>query len=183
MSAKNSLITKIHVAKNQLAMSEDSYRELLNRITGQQSCAQMNITQLQSVLDEMVLKGFKAISKPGTRRMSPKSKGADVDKIRAIWITMHKHGFVRDSSEAALDSYVKRMTTKLNNGVGIDHVGWLKDENTVKVLESMKRWHRRLMATQLTQQGLTHLNGHRKSWPTAKAPYDYVVAAYEGQLL
>ena len=181
MSARNSLITKIHVAKSQLAMPEDSYRALLQRITEKQSCSKMNVKELESVLAEMKAKGFK-VKKSSKRRMSPPSVGTELDKVRAIWITMHKQGFVRDGSEAALDAYVKRMTSKIN-GIGVDSVAWLKDDMAFKVLESLKRWHRRLMAEELIKQGLTELQGHRKSWHTSQAPYYYVAAAYEGQQL
>ena len=181
MSARNSLITKIHVAKSQLAMPEDSYRALLQRITEKQSCSKMNVKELESVLAEMKAKGFK-VKKSSKRRMSPPSVGTELDKIRAIWITMHKQGFVRDGSEAALDAYVKRMTSKIN-GIGVDSVAWLKDDMAFKVLESLKRWHRRLMAEELIKQGLNELQGHRKSWHTSQAPYAYVAAAYEGQQL
>ena len=181
MSYRNSLITQIHVAKNQLAMPEDSYRALLERMTGKESCSKMAVHELRKVLAEMKAKGFIVKSK-NRRRMSPPSKGTELDKIRAIWITMHKQGFVRDGSEAALDAYVKRMTSKIN-GKGVDSVAWLKDDMAFKVLESLKRWHRRLMAEELIKQGLTELYGHRKSWHTSTAPYYYVAAAYEGQQL
>jgi phage gp16-like protein len=138
--------------------------------------------ELEYVLDEMKNKGFN-VKKSSKRRMSPSSNGTAIDKIRAIWITMHKQGFVRDGSEAALDAYVKRMTSKNNKNAGIEHVGWLNDEMAYTVLESLKRWHRRLMAEELIKQGLTELVGHRKSWHTAQAPYAYVAAAYEGQQL
>lgn len=181
MSFRNSLITQIHVAKNQLAMPDDGYRALLQRITGKESCSKMTVDELRRVLAEMKTKGFIVKSK-NKRRMSPPSSGTGLDKIRAIWITMHKQGFVRDGSEAALDAYVKRMTSKIN-GTGVDSVAWLNETMAFTVLESLKRWHRRLMAEKLIEQGLTELYGHRKSWHTSTAPYAYVAAAYEGQQL
>ena len=66
---------------------------------------------------------------------------------------------------------------------GIAAAAWLQGELCDKVLESLKQWHRREMATALVDKGITELNGHRKNWATAKAPYAYVSAAYEGQRL
>ncbi len=170
MSSKKILTTKIHVAKAQLHLDETTYRQLLNRVTGKTSCVHMNVSELAAVMEEMKAKGFKPRTK-SSRRLSPKSKGGTVDKIRAIWITMAKQNFVRDGSEAALDAYIKRMQ-------GVDHVGWLKGVAVDKALESLKNWHRREMAKVLISEGLTVLHGHRKYWSTHAAPYDYVASAF-----
>ena len=172
MSIKRGLITKIHVAKSQLNMDEDSYRNLLHRVTGANSCSAMNVDQLERVMDEMKAKGFKVKKTPAGRRLSPKSKGSEIDKVRAIWITMYQHGFVRDGSESALDAYTFRIAN-------VSHVGWLKDAKLERVLESLKNWHRREMSKALIAQGLTELKGHRVAWPTQRAPYDYVKSAFE----
>ena len=172
MSIKRGLITKIHVAKAQLKMDEDTYRNLLQRVTGTNSCAGMNVEQLERVMDEMKDKGFKVRKASSGRRLSPESKGTGIDKIRAIWITMYQQGFVRDGSESALDAYVSRI-------VNVSHVGWLKDGNLAQVLESLKNWHRREMAVKLNAEGYTVLKGHRKVWSTEKAPYEYVKSAFE----
>lgn len=172
MSIKRGLITKIHVAKAQLSMDEESYRSLLQRVTGTNSCTGMSVQQLESVMDEMKAKGFKTRKTPSGRRLSPKSKGTEVDKVRAIWITMYQHGFVRDGSESALDAYVSRM-------VNVSHVGWLRGGPLERVLESLKNWHRREMANALIANGYTVLKGHRKVWPTENAPYEYVKSAFE----
>ena len=176
------LISAVHVGKTQLGLDDDTYRALLEKVTGQRSAAKLTYQQLNAVLDNMKAQGF-SYKKPAQRRQSPKSKGTDIDRIRAIWITMSKQGFVRDGSEAALDAYVKRMTAKLNNGIGVEHVAWLKDVQVEHVMEALKNWHRRLMADALIKQGLTVLSGHRKSWPTVKAPYGYVSSAYESRIL
>lgn len=176
------LISAVHVGKNQLGMDDDTYRSLLKQVTGKTSTLKMSLWELKKVLEAMKSKGFK-YKKTSTRRQSPPSRGATVDKLRAIWITMHQHGFIKDGSEAALDAYVRRQTKSENNGQGIAAAAWLQGELCDKVLESLKQWHRREMATALVDKGITELNGHRKNWATAKAPYAYVSAAYEGQRL
>lgn len=176
------LISAVHVGKNQLGMDDDTYRSLLKQVTGKTSTLKMSLWELKKVLEAMKSKGFK-YKKTSTRRQSPPSRGATVDKLRAIWITMHQHGFIKDGSEAALDAYVRRQTKSENNGEGIAAAAWLQGETCDKVLESLKYWHRREMAAVLKKNGIYSLSGHRKSWPIAKAPYAYVSAAYEGQRL
>ncbi|MDO4434724.1 MAG: regulatory protein GemA [Alysiella sp.] len=60
---RQGLIAKIHVAQTQLALDEDSYRAILQRITGQKSCKNCDLAQLQRVMDEMQRLGFKPTKK------------------------------------------------------------------------------------------------------------------------
>ncbi|WP_299072811.1 gp16 family protein [uncultured Paraglaciecola sp.] len=156
---RKALMAKIHIAKKQLNLDDDVYRDVLNHITGQSSCSKMSDNQLKNVLDHFKNKGFKAKPKNG-RRMSPNSsepvKTPQIRKIRAVWITMHLHGIVRDNSEAALDGYVKRMSAQQNNGKGVDAVAWLNGELAHKVLEALKAWHIREALKRLSSIGITH---------------------------
>jgi len=46
---RRGLLAKIHIAKKELALSEEFYRELLYRLTGKRSCRDMNIPELETV--------------------------------------------------------------------------------------------------------------------------------------
>ncbi|WP_102798754.1 gp16 family protein [Bowmanella denitrificans] len=183
--ARKRLIAKVHVGKAKLGLDDDTYRAMLVQITGHNSAAALRPKQLHDVLEHMQSKGFKP-SKTGQRRQSPKSGNsrlAEVDKIRAIWIDMARQGFVRDGSEAALDAWIKRQTAKANNGVGVESVAWQSGGMALSNLESIKAWHKRLMAKQLIAKGITHLVGYKqRMWSTSQAPYDYVSAAYHGHI-
>lgn len=142
MNNRNHLIKLIHIGKRELALDDDTYRALLTTNGGHPSCSQMNIKQLEMVLTVMERQGFKRAVK---RRLSPKSgkaKHAQIDKVRAIWITMYHQGIVRDRSEAALDTYIFRMT-------GVNHVGWLDSKQASMVLEALKRWTTRIKGVYL----------------------------------
>ncbi|MDO6542794.1 gp16 family protein [Photobacterium sanguinicancri] len=140
MDNRNRLIQLIHVGKRELALDDDTYRALLFANGEHSSCSKMNIKQLELVLSVMEIQGFKRQGKGGKtpfkHRLSPKAgkaKHAEIDKIRAIWITMYHQGIVRDRSEVALDAYVRRMTK-------ISHVGWLNKKQASMVLEALKSW-------------------------------------------
>lgn len=60
---RQGLIAKIHVGKKQLALDDDNYRAILQRITGQNSCKNCDISQLQRFLAEMERLGFKPTTK------------------------------------------------------------------------------------------------------------------------
>lgn len=131
---RKSLIAKIHVAKKQLAMREDDYRALLNRVTGKDSSAALSEGQLKAVVKEMESIGFKAIP---ARKAGPKpADSQEARKIRAMWITLHQMGEVSDPSETALSAFVKRQT-------GIDNMAWLNHKDTSKVMNALRSWTRR----------------------------------------
>ena len=141
---KAKLIQLIHIAKGQLGLDDDTYRAALLGSAGKTSCSQMSIPELNQVLEHFKKAGFKTKAK---RRVSPKSdpkQHGEINKIRAIWITMHKQGIVRDGSETALDAYVNRMLNRAKVGANVSyHTHFLTQKQAVQVLESLKKWYRR----------------------------------------
>jgi phage gp16-like protein len=146
---RSQLIKLIHIGKRQLELDDDDYRALLTGSVGKSSCSDMNVHQLDQVLSRMKLMGFKPRS---TKNKSPKSSqkkyNTQVDKIRALWIDMHKSGIVEDGGEAALNLWIMRITSKRNGGAGVSKVQWLEAESTLATvaLESLKQWYKRVMA-------------------------------------
>jgi phage gp16-like protein len=185
MNNRKQLIQLIHIAKGQLVLDDETYRVMLLNLTGKDSCSAMSIKELESVLTDMETRGFKRVLKsgktPSKKRMSPKggrAKHAEIDKIRAIWISMAKQGFVRDNSETALDAYVRRMTNH-SDKVGVDHVAWCNADQAYSVLESLKRWHRRVMIDGLKERGWTVPMNERTGKPMS---YEPIAEAYQRML-
>lgn len=183
---RNRLIQLIHVGKRELNLDDTAYRALLEGATGQSSCATMNLKQLDTVLQVLTKSGFKRrLTSDQARRYSPPSgraRTAEADKIRAIWITMARQGFVRDGGEPALNAWVARATVKLNKGVGVAKVGWLDGQLAVKVLESLKKWHRRLMVPEILRLGGLPVNryGGPLGYHELCRVYDYYTTPAEG---
>lgn len=181
---RGQLIRLIHVAKRELKLSDDAYRSALSEVaTGKDSSAKMNIKELEAVLELFKAAGFKR-KLNNKRRLSPPAgsrvKTPEAGMIRAVWITMFKQGFLRDGSETALNSYVKRMTVKLNAGIGVYEVQWLNEHLAYKVLEALKKWHVRLMVDALKTAGKTIPINER----TGKvAGYESISVAYEALLM
>ncbi|MEE2025052.1 gp16 family protein [Alkalimonas mucilaginosa] len=151
------LVTMIHIARTQLAMDMDSYRaNLAHYGNGKTSCTDMTIPELEAVLEAFISLGFKPVKKAGNRRLSPSTKQGPKDErsaIRALWIFMHRAGFIKDGSENALNSWVQRMTAEANGGTGIAEVQWLQGEDAAKTLNSLKRWARRCLFDDLKKRG------------------------------
>jgi len=84
---KNAQIAKIHIAKAQLKMDDDSYRAFLTRVTGVSSSKSLNPKQLGLVLLELEKLGFKpaASKKAGRARPRlPESRQKILAKIEAL---------------------------------------------------------------------------------------------------
>ncbi|EMH3444495.1 gp16 family protein [Vibrio harveyi] len=167
----SSLLILVQVAKRELNMDDDAYREMLFNVTGQRSAKNLSQWQLSKVIDRLKELGFKPKRKP----QSAQPRALEVKKITAIWVTMHKQGFVKNGSAAAIDAYVRRMTSQMN-GKGVDKAIWLNSYQASIVLESLKRWHHRLMCDAIISSGRTV---PRNSAGTGKASYDKLAEYYE----
>lgn len=152
------LLQLVQIGRRDLRLAEEDYRALLEGVTGARSAKGLSAGQLTLVLEAMKRLGFKpAVKRPVKggmqKRLSPVSgtpvRTAEIGVIRAIWITMAKHGLLRDGSETALDHYVERQTVRLNKGVGVARVAWLDGALAYSVLESLKHWHKRAMVEAL----------------------------------
>lgn len=134
---RRAMLAKIHVAKKQLALTDDSYRDLLRRITGAESAAGLDDAQLDQVLGEFKRLGFKAPK--GAR---PRSGKPQVRMIYAVWKDMRP--LLRDGSQDALRSFCARQTKGPAHPEGIAAPEFLSPGQANRVLEGLKAWKRRL---------------------------------------
>ena len=93
MSTKKILMAKIHIAKKDLHLDDDTYRDVLWRVTGKRSCKDMTIAQLQDVAKDMQNSGFKPKTTPkhGKKPTVTKRRQGLIDKIEAILADMGLH--------------------------------------------------------------------------------------------
>jgi phage gp16-like protein len=131
---KQGLIRKLHVAKREMALTDDSYQAILVRITGKDSSRVMTVAELDAVMREFKRLGFSA---------KPKVVISDklhVRKVFAIWTDMAP--LLRDPSRTALRSFVKRQT-------GVDDPNFLDVTQAGRVTEALKAWSKRERAKQM----------------------------------
>lgn len=126
------LIGKIHVARKQLGLSDDSYRAMLTGVTGKDSCANMAENELKAVLKRFEELGFKPTG--GKRAGSRKPADSNQAKmIRALWLDLYHLGALRDPTEDALAAFVKR-TTK------VPALQWLGSGGADDVIKALRGW-------------------------------------------
>lgn len=138
--ARARLIKLVHVGRRELALDEDTYRALIADIAGgdgRTSCTQLKDKELQQLIDRMKGTGFKVIggkAKPHSRQLADDEQSK---KIRSLWLQLHDIGQVRDASEAALASFVKKQT-------GVEALQWLSALQASAVIERLKKWMERV---------------------------------------
>jgi len=178
------LLVLVQIGRRQLGLDDETYRTLLAGACGVRSAKGLSAAQLAQVLAVMQQAGFKPTAKPAVKQsvkqpgrpFAPRASAAAV--IRAVWITMARHGVVRDGSDGALDAWVARQSSQLNGGVGVARLAWLDDDLAARLLEALKRWHKRVLQARLadlTREGIT--TGANPAM--VGASYRAVVAAYE----
>lgn len=137
---RNQLIQLIHVAKRELRLDEETYRTALRTATAGKadSTGDMDVPALMKALEHMKRAGFKVRPKAQPAQSRPLTINRDASKVRALWLFLHHLGAVRDPSEAALATYVKRIAK-------VDDLRWARGDRTDLLIETLKKWAMRYL--------------------------------------
>ena len=122
---------KIHVARKQLALSDENYRAILVRITGQDTSSGLNDRQVDDVLAE-----FRRLGWRPKKAFKPSDKPF-VRLIYALWKEAARVGAVSSSSKPALRAFVERQTRR-GSERGIDDPEFLRAADARRVSEALK---------------------------------------------
>lgn len=144
----DSMRRKLQVARKQMALTDEQYRDILERVTGRTSSKALDARQLDAVLADLRRLGWKA--KPGRKR-APSSK-PQVRMIYAVWADLAP--FVARHDEDALRAFVRRQTKSPATPDGVDAPEFLDPAQANRVLEGLKAWLAREQAKlKLAEQG------------------------------
>lgn len=132
-SVRKGLYAKIHIARKELRLDEETYRDMLAERYGVRTASKMSIAGLEDLVAHFVNLGWKpsqraAPKRAGSRKASP---GREARKARALWISLFHMGVVADPSEAALAAYARRQTK-------IEAPEWIHEWRPV--IEGLKEW-------------------------------------------
>lgn len=105
-SARRAAIAKIHVAAKALRLDDDTYRAVLEQVTGHTSCRALSLEQLDKVIAEFKRRGWREAGKFAAREKAP----SHVRMIYALWKKAGELGVIEHSSKAALRAFVQRQT-------------------------------------------------------------------------
>lgn len=125
---RRAMLAKVHIAKKQLQLDEDDYRQLLLDEAGVDSAGDADEAGLKAMLRRLEGLGFKPVPKKGQSRQaqSPMAR-----KARALWISLYHLGEVRNRSETALEAFAKRQ-------LKCERMAWANQREAAKLIEALK---------------------------------------------
>ena len=131
MNTKKILMAKIHIGKKDLHLDDDTYRDVLWRVTGKRSCKDMTIAQLQDVVKDMENSGFKpkAAPKHGKKPSVVGKREPLMGKIHAMLTDMGLHW---NYAHGMADSMFK-----------IKRLQWLNDQQLYKLTQALSVYQNR----------------------------------------
>lgn len=139
-TSKRALIAKIHIGKKELGFDDDTYRDVLWRVTGKRSCSDMSIAELKAVIADMQKAGFKV--KPA------KKHGKKPD------VTAHKKELIRKIEAMLADmslpwAYADGMA---QNMFKVAKVQWLGEDKLRRLMQALAVYQRRQKRAEQAQK-------------------------------
>ncbi|MFC5393132.1 phage protein GemA/Gp16 family protein [Bosea vestrisii] len=122
------MLAKIHIARKDLALDDDAYRGLLQRVAGVGSARDLSDRQADSVIAELKRLGWKP--KAATRAPSQR---ADLRKLYALWGALHAGPLDRDALRRWVAARFK-----------VSAPEFLKPDQTREAIEQLKAWQKRV---------------------------------------
>ncbi|HOJ19570.1 MAG TPA: regulatory protein GemA [Ignavibacteriaceae bacterium] len=131
---------KIHIAIQQLNISDQQYRDILSGFNNSEgkscnSCTELNFDQAETLLRLFVKLGWKKKirEKPlkyesFANRDSRFATPEQMRRIDAIWNTSSK---VREKTEEAMNKFIKRIA-------GVDHISFLLATDVHKIIKAIQ---------------------------------------------
>ena len=129
---RKALVAKIHIAKKDLALTDDSYRAVLYQATNKDSCRDMNISELNQVISVFKKYGWKP------KRVIPqKSHNPQVRMVYRLWWMLAEYGVVKSKSRSACQHW-------FNRTIACTPIEWASVGDLVLAIERLKQWGRRV---------------------------------------
>ncbi len=119
----------VHAACHEHGLDTDARRDLQRRVTGKDSLTEMTPDEIRALLDHL---NGGAARRGQARDTLP--RGATTGKLRALWISGWHLGAVRDRTDRALASFIRRQA-------GLDAARWAHDPaDAAKAIHGLEAW-------------------------------------------
>ncbi|MCM3419032.1 gp16 family protein [Sphingopyxis alaskensis] len=128
---RRALLAKVHIAKKQLGLAEDDYRAIIFQHCRSMSAADATEAQLAAVVQHFAQRGFKAAARSVPGRKAPAVDTPSARKARALWLSLHQLGAVRNPSEHALEAFARRQ-------LGVEQWRWSDQSLSYRLIEALK---------------------------------------------
>lgn len=128
-SHRRAMLAKIHVARAQLRLAEDDYRQILLEETGKRSAADCSEEALARVIARLKRLGWQPLPKGGPAQRPAQHPVAR--KARALWLSLYHLGAVRSGEESALEAFARRQ-------LGCARLVWANQRQGYRLIEALK---------------------------------------------
>lgn len=128
---RRAMLAKIHVARKQLQLDEDDYRQILLDETGRSSSGDCTEAELERALKRFEALGFKPLPKAGPASVNRPAQHPLARKARALWISLYHLGAVDSPTEKALEAFARRQ-------LKCERLVWADQRQGYKLIEALK---------------------------------------------
>lgn len=127
-------LARIHLAKKELALDDEAYRDLLWAIARVRSAADLDWTGRRRVLEHLRKLGAHFGARAGGHGEDKQAR-----LVRWLWHRLRELGALHEGADdaRALAAFVRRQTGK-------DVLAWLSTEEARGLIENLKQWVRRV---------------------------------------
>ncbi|WP_051222038.1 gp16 family protein [Neptunomonas japonica] len=123
---RKAITARIHIAKKELGLDDETYRAMLSQVTKHNSCANMHISDLYRVMEHLKNLGYKpAARKFGKRPNPPKDKAALMGKVEALLANRKLHW-----------NYAHAMAQRMFK---VEKVDWLDRDQLWRLVASLQK--------------------------------------------
>ena len=127
-AGRNGMIAKVHIAKKDLGLDDDTYRTILIRHTGRRSCSDMSIAELELLLKAFVIDyGWTA-----GKKHKPTSHQPQIKAIFGLWFQLCDMGVFHVKTRTAVKAWVQKQS-------GVSDPNWLTPEQAVELTNQLRK--------------------------------------------
>ena len=126
--SRRAALARIHLLAKELALTDDSYRDVLERLHGTRTAATLELPQLLAVIAE-----FQRLGAGRAPSKRPLADSPMAWRCRALWRSLHQLDEVDTDSEEALAAFVERQCGKLD-------LRFCTAPDMSTVIEALKDW-------------------------------------------
>lgn len=116
------LVKALQTGRRKLGMTDEEYRGLLSSVTSGRTISSKELS------GEELVRALAALRKAGFRTTADPLR-----KIKSLWYEMHDLGIVRNRSDQAIETYIRRITRA-------QKIEWCSVEQLQLVIETLKNW-------------------------------------------
>lgn len=128
MTVDRRTLAAIHIAKKDRGLDDDTYRDLLQRIAGVRSAADLDQAGARRVMAEFERLGFRNTARRVRHDDRPIAR-----KVVALWLMLWNLDEVASRKDKSIDAFVKRTTGK-------EALRFTTNGEAGKVVEALKAW-------------------------------------------